>query len=60
MSGLRPSWPHDNKFHNSLLRRFRFKSSAERGNSHERLMRSPLSGSMQVISSRYCGLFCKS
>ena len=52
MSGLRPSWPQVSSFHSSLLRRLRFRSSAERGNSQLVLMRCLLAGSMQVIASR--------
>ncbi len=60
MSGLRPSWPQVSSFHSSLLRRLRLRSAAERGNSQLTLMRRPLSGSAQVISSRWRGPFCRS
>jgi hypothetical protein len=60
MSGLRPSWPQLSSFHSSLLRRLRLRSSAERGNSQLTLIRRPVAGSTQVISSLYLSPFCRS
>ena len=52
MSGPRPSCPQHCSFQISLLRRFRFKSSGERGSSQDRLHRWPVAGETKVIWSR--------
>ena len=55
MSGPRPNCPQLCRVQISLLRRLAFKSSIDRGASHETLHLSPVAGETKVISSRYSG-----